>query len=458
MISDEENATTPEAPRVLEDRDPVAPEERIVSGKTSADAKQTPADADVVQASATSEAPASTPPWSEYATRDEIKAEIQSEVQSQAKTLTWRKGDFQFTPYGTLWGDMCYDTQRAKTGEYCLWIESQSTHPNEPDAAVDARSTRLGMDVVGPCIPCFGDAKIDGKVEIDFQGIFVTRNKPGLLLRHAYVEAKDEDFRLLVGQTWDVISPLAVPTLNYTAGSAVGNLAYRRAQFRAERYWMPSDSLMYTLQSSLNANVVTDFVSETTTTSADVGPYPDVQVRGAITLGQRTGCDVAPTVLGFGGHFGEQDFDFRTSPVDLGVERSTWSACADFYIPITARLGFQGEFFHGENLSNYMGGILQGVDRITHRGIHATGGWADIWYKLRPNLCSHTGYAIDDPADGDLTAAGSRTYNQMIYTNLLYDVSKNLQVGVEVDVWKTLYLDLKPGDAVRLDCAVKYTF
>lgn len=386
----------------------------------------------------------------EYMTREQVQAEC--------KKMAWTKGDFRIVPYGTLWGDISYDTQRAKTGDYCLWIESQSTHAGEPDASVDARSTRLGFDLFGPGIPCFGDAKVGGKVEIDFQGYYLTRNKPGLLLRHAYMEAKNSEFRLLVGQTWDVISPLGIPTLNYTAGSAVGNLAYRRAQFRLERFYALSDTQMVTLQSSLNANVVTDFVGETGT-SADVGPYPDIQGRLAYTLGQRSGCDVPPIVVGIGGHVGEQDFDFRTSASpDLGVEARTWSACADFYVPITPRLGFQGEFFTGENLSNYMGGILQGVDRVTHKGIHSTGGWADVWFKWLPNLCSHTGYSLDDPANGDLVAANSRTYNQMIFANMLYDATKNLQIGMEVDIWTTHYIDLKPGEAVRLDCAVKYSF
>ena len=145
-----------------------------------------------------------------------------------------------------------------------------------------------------PASRCLCDAKIGGKVEVDFQGQFVTRNKPGLLLRHAYVEAKNDDYRLLVGQTWDVISPLGIPTLNYTAGSAVGNLAYRRAQFRGGAILgrSPTRSCM-TLQGSVNGNVVTDFVSDpATTTSADPGPYPDVQGRVGFTLGERSGPDV----------------------------------------------------------------------------------------------------------------------------------------------------------------------
>jgi hypothetical protein len=392
------------------------------------------------------------PDKSEYVTRGEVEADL--------KQWAWRKGDFRIVPYGTIWGDTSYDSQRSKIGDYCLWIESPTLHPNDPDYNVDAKSTRIGLDMFGPGIPCFGDAKIDGKVEVDFQGIFVTRNKPGLLLRHAYIEAKNDDYRLLVGQTWDVMSPLAIPTLDYTAGSGVGNLGYRRAQFRAERYYALSDTSMVTLQGSINANVVTDYVSETTI-SADPGPYPDIQSRVAITLGQRTGPCAHPVVIGFSGHCGEQEFDFRNeTPNTLDLSRTTWSANADFLIPFNATFGFQGEFFTGENLSNYMGGILQGVDKYTHAAIHSTGGWADVWYKWTPQVTTHTGYAVDDPLNSDFSAKSTtaRTYNQMIYTNILYDVTKNLQLGFEVDYWKTFYKAMEDAEAVRLDCAVKYTF
>lgn len=443
---------------------PVTPASLTIANETASAEAATVTPLPPVGADATAPAPvpanaqASSPPGTqssdigqpgpEYMTRDEVQAEV--------RKLAWAKGDFKIVPYGTIWGAMSYDSQRAKIGDYCLWIESQTTHPKDPDYSVDGKSTRIGFDMSGPGIPCLDDAKIGGKVEVDFQGQYLTRNKPGLLLRHAYVEATDDEFRLLIGQTWDVISPLYIPTLNYTAGSAVGNLAYRRAQFRAERYFALSDTEMITLQSSLNANAVTDFVGETDI-SSDAGPYPDLQARAALTLGQRKGPDARPIVIGISGHGGEQDFDFRgTSNNELDVERPTWSIDADLSVPITDCLGFQCEFFHGENLSNYMGGIMQGVDRITHRGIHATGGWCDLWYKWTPTLCSHTGYALDDPANGDMTSG--RVYNQMIFANMLYNATKNLQLGMEVDVWETHYIGLKPGKATRLECAVKYMF
>ena len=406
-------------------------------------------DVPFMAAAAPMESPAagSMPP--DMVTRQELQAEV--------KKMAWRKGDFTVVPYGTIWGSMSYDSQRTKIGDYALWMESPDLHNHEADFNVDAKSTRIGMDFTGPGIPCLGDAKVGGKVEVDFQGQFVTRNKPGLLLRHAYVEAKDDDFRVLVGQTWDVISPLAIPTLNYTAGSAVGNLAYRRAQFRLEQYYGLSETFLVTAQSSINGNVVTDFVSDSaTTTSADPGPYPDFQGRMALTLGERSCPDSKPVVLGVGGHYGIQSFDFRTTPIDLNVDVPTYSLATDFLVPVTQRLGVQGEFFTGYNLSNYMGGILQGVDRITHNGIHATGGWIDIYFDWTPTLHTHSGFAIDDPLDKDMTSG--RIRNQMIFNNILWDATKNLQLGIEVDVWETHYIALSPGEGVRLEFATKYKF
>ena len=51
------------------------------------------------------------------------------------------------------------------------------------------------------------------------------------------LEVKDDDFRFLVGQTWDVISPLYPGMLMYSVGWDGGNIGYRRAQVRGERYF-----------------------------------------------------------------------------------------------------------------------------------------------------------------------------------------------------------------------------
>ena len=84
------------------------------------------------------------------------------------KKLAWKKGDFTITPYGYLWGNTVYSTERTSPGSYTLYVQSASTIP-EDEFIVDARNTRLGFDVLGPEIPFFNCAQSGGKVEVDFQ-------------------------------------------------------------------------------------------------------------------------------------------------------------------------------------------------------------------------------------------------------------------------------------------------
>ena len=133
---------------------------------------------------------------------------------------------------------------------------------------MDVRNTRLGFDVGGPRIACLGDAVGGGKVEIDFQNnaLNVTsgENKSTIMLRHAYFDVKNDDFRLLVGQTWDVISPLNPGMLLYSVGWDGGNIGYRRAQFRGERFLNFSDTSLVTAQLAIAPQVFFDNVTTTT--------------------------------------------------------------------------------------------------------------------------------------------------------------------------------------------------
>ena len=147
------------------------------------------------------------------------------DLQGEVSKMVWHKGDFSVIPYGILWGNTVYATQRTDPGSYTLWADSKSLE-NGDQCIVDGRNTRFGIDVLGPRIPMLGCAQAGGKIEIDFQGACdVTDNKGGVLLRHAYVEVKNEDFRLLAGQTWDVIS--AVEPRHADVLGGLGGRQYR---------------------------------------------------------------------------------------------------------------------------------------------------------------------------------------------------------------------------------------
>ena len=49
-----------------------------------------------------------------------------------------------------------------------------------------------------------------------FLGGFLTENQPDTRLRHAFWEAKNDDYRFLVGQYWDLTSPLLPNTANFS--------------------------------------------------------------------------------------------------------------------------------------------------------------------------------------------------------------------------------------------------
>lgn len=393
--------------------------------------------------------PAAVPggPQDEYLTLDQLRAEM--------KKLAWTKGDYKIVPYGCFWASASYETERTFSGDVPFYVYSGDLE-GEDAFHVDAKSTRLGLDVVGPRLWPFACAQSGGKVEIDFQGSFITENKGTVLLRHAYAEVKNEDFRLLAGQTWDVMSPLNPTTLMYTIAWGAGNIGYRHAQLRAERYLPVSDTMLLTLQGSLNHDVVNPPDYAGTTIRGDHSGWPVLMGRVGTTLGERgPGC--MPVTLGVSGHYGEQSYDFPAPNAVDDATVKTWSVNADWRFPITERFGFQGEFFSGQNLAPYLGGIIQGINRTTREGIRSSGGWAEAWYFWTPVLHSHVGYSIDDPLDQDVPNGG-RTYNDLIFANVIWDVTPTLLMGFETTIWQTLYKDQSPGESTRFEFVVKYGF
>ncbi len=408
---------------------------------------ETPTRLPDVNPMATSQSPTWVPPetgQADPATLERFRGEM--------KKCVWQKGDFSIVPYGILWGNTVFSTERTYPGSYTLFVDSASTMP-ESEFIVDARNTRLGLDVGGPTIPWFGCASSGGKVEIDFQNsVLSTENKPTILLRHAYAEVKNEEFRFLFGQTWDVISPLYPGMLMYSVGWDGGNIGYRRAQVRGERFFATSDVSMFTVQLSANQQV---FEDATTTIKGEPPNWPIIEGRVAWTLGAHgKGCQ--PVVIGLSGHIGEEEFDHTIiGPHD---RRRTWSGNIDVRVPITERFGCQGECFVGENLGAFLGGIGQGIDPTRLNTIRSAGGWFEAWYDWTPRLHSHVGYGVDNPNDHDLHTIGEKSYNQFYFGNLAYDVTKSFLVGMEVSSWKTIYVDQLPGDSVRCELVMKYGF
>ncbi|MBY0461425.1 MAG: hypothetical protein K2V38_29260, partial [Gemmataceae bacterium] len=128
----------------------------------------------------------------------------------------------------------------------------------------------------------------------------------------------------------------------------------------------------------------------------------------------------------------------RTSSAASRVLATTAGVGVDLTANVTDRFGIKAEFYQGQAMGSYFGGSGQSVNVDTFQPIRALGGWAETWVYLTPTLHTHWGGGIDDPRDRDV-GNNQRTQNQFAFGNLIWDVTKNLQLGFEVSRYETLW-------------------
>jgi outer membrane murein-binding lipoprotein Lpp len=373
----------------------------------------------------------------------------------------WSNLDVQL--YGKIKADAAFDTSRTDTGNYARWVEHESTNHNDHQMNITANETRLGLKFNGPNV---GEAKTSGLVEFDFFG-GGAENKSTPMMRHAYMQMDwaDLGLSLLAGQTWDVISPLNPPVLNYSVQWWAGNIGYRRPQVRLTKVCDLGGGTSLKLETA----VARDIGRPNGTTGFDPGDsgedsgLPCFQGRASLTFPFL--ADKKATI-GASGHYAREEYD--TDATGRNATADSWSANMDMDLPILSWLSVKGEMFTGQDLDAYLGGIGQGVrtavngspivanGRLTE--VHGTGGWIAAslgpWGPWSFNVgCS--GEFIDD---GDVTSATARTCNSAIFGNAMYKINANTSVGVEVSRWRTEYKGKDPGDSLRVQTSFIYQF
>jgi hypothetical protein len=198
-------------------------------------------------------------------------------------------------------------------------------------------------------------------------------------------------------------------------------------------------------------------VNNAFTISEDNG-WPNVEGRAALALGPLTGegsLARRPFEVGVSGVVGQIR---TTTPFVTQVVANIWGLGSDFRWAVNERFGVQGEFFVGQTLGVYTAGILQNVNSATFAGVHATGGWLELYYYICPEkLHTHVGYGIDDPLDRDL-APGQPIRNDTWFANLIWDVTKHFRVAEEFTYRKTAYTVLPNNQGFGLQTQVQLKF
>jgi hypothetical protein len=216
-----------------------------------------------------------------------------------------------------------------------------------------------------------------------------------------------------------------------------GNAGAYRGQLRIERYFYPSPESQVTLIGGIGEPIPTT-LSQDFELSEDNG-WPNVEARAALGLGPIIGEGLTAHrqfEVGVSGVVGE----IRTTALAVREVADVWGIGIDVRYEITRRCGVQGEYYLGETLGTYGGGIMQNVNTVTFEGIESTGWWAEVYYYWVPDcLHSHVGFAQDDPRDEDL-ATGQIELNETIFANLIWDVNKHLRFAWELTYRQTDWL------------------
>ena len=328
-----------------------------------------------------------------------------------------------------------------------------------------ARQSYVGGVFSGPDL---GDFQTGGQLLTFVQNHDLSADDYGLLVYYAFGELKNEQWRFAAGLQQDVFNPVS-PTIVYlTKMYASGNTGSYRGQLRAERFLQDADALGITVQAALSEPLSTLITGDAGRITEDNG-WPNIETRVELGLGPRCeirGSRIRPLEVGFSGVVGQ----FRTTrtlladPINLPPRAviDTWGVGSDFQWWVSDRFGVRGEFYYGQAMGEYNGGVLQSFNPTNFQEIRSTGGFGELFYYLTDACHVHVGYGIDDPRDGDLAATQIRR-NQSYFVNLVWDLSKTVQLGLEVDYRKTDYTQFLPNafldsDAVIVACRFLWRF
>ncbi len=385
-----------------------------------------------------------------------------AQVPAQGPALAWNEleaGGLRLRLYGFLRADAIYDESRMNDPRNPIFVRSED--PAAPPGVgarkdrggfiVHPRATRLGLAAEGPPLEALGGAEPEGRVEVDFFGPGFSESREALRLRLAYVTLAWGDLTLLLGQDWDVISPLR-PTINVAQGGdlwGAGNLGDRRPQARLR--WTPEVGPgRLSLEVAAGMTGVIDGRDLDPPGSPGAGildgesaRVPGLQARAGYRVPLWTGGELCLGAWAWGAW---ERPDRATSG---RRDYAGWVAGGDLeLVVIERRLWVRAEAWGGDLLDDVRGAVLQGIDPTTGRTIRARGGWVELAVAPLEPYTVILGGAVDDPFDGDLPRAG-RAANRVVYLAQRVRMGP-LELGLDLEHWETRFVGLRAGRNERV--------
>ncbi len=384
----------------------------------------------------------------------QIKELDQTKVESQSR--------FKVRLFGTLLSNTYFNT--ADTSQAAAPTEAPPRPASGPgpghNLGATLRQTEFGFALSGPKV---GAASLSADVDFDFFGGTVSAYDGNVLgtlrMRTAAAHLEGPRTSLAIGLMGPMISPLnptSLAEVYYPALAESGNLwqwlpqvtVQRRASLSEDSDLLLQAGLMLPFGESLNGQALQG--------------RPGYESR--IAFSRRLDAE-RRMEIGIGGSFRRDLFGFGRS-VDAYTATSDWS------VPLSGMLELSGEgyFGRGITLSEHSGGntsdafVLSGPvsDPTTRiRGIHSTGGWAQLKFKPIERLEFNSAFGVDDPRDRDVFSGvfsdSTRLRNQTFSANSIYRLRSNVLLSLEYRHIRSAY----PGATStndHINLAIGYLF
>jgi len=388
---------------------------------------------------------------------------FQSDAQSEEdgfNIITSKNTKIKF--YGFIRLDGVYDDSRPSNKKVPVFINSEDegasagTKKNEDSFTFHTKLTRFGFALDGPTIKEMNDAKVTGKLELDFYGTAAAESRNHLRMRKAYVNFAWDNFDLLTGQTSDLISPL-YPAVNPDMVMwGAGNLGDRRPQIRGT-YTVNDNIVLQAMAGTTGAIDNTDIDAGGTigngVNDGDAGSHPTFQARASFKNDK----------IEFGVWGYEAKEDPGTAIALHGADDFRSHAVGYDFMMKLGDTTIKSEAWIGANLDDVRGGMNQGLNTAhvtgsgtTTKEIDARGGWVEVTQKLTDTYSLSVGHTQDNPDNKDLNT-GSRKHNKVSYLANRWNYG-DIQLGLDYLYWKTEFKGQGGGLDNRVNFFVAYNF
>jgi len=373
-------------------------------------------------------------------------------------------GKFDVDLYGYLKTDVVYQKGLGVMHNFLVWaLPSRGyTYPGSGIAGkiqnkdfdqfgINSVQSRFGFLIHGPEVDGVWSR---GRLEADFYGKFISSapfsnkdpepNKGSLMLRRATVEFGGDNWAILAGNEWMVMSPIYPHVNNYPYGAEIGNLGYRTPQVRLTLYALDKQ---LALQVAADNKIGDIAFLDIDTGRASGKPTWEFGVSYNGKLGDN------PLKLGVTGHIGVEAIPSLVAGNTANLEWSgreidTWSIVGHAIVPIGSMITISGEYWQGANLDGWFTGA-QGngwlFDPADHdyEALESTGGWGEIMIKPIKKIDVIGGYGVDDINDDqledgtaiiELVGANSKaaiTKNEMYYAAINYHLNPAIMISGE---------------------------